>query len=34
MKRDGLCKADAIEYLEFNSIGAWLGPYTPVWLWT
>ena len=23
---------DAVEYLEFNSIGAWVGEKTPIWL--
>jgi hypothetical protein len=30
--RDGMTYEDAMEYLEFNSIGAWVGPHTPIWL--
>ena len=32
VKRDGMTAEDAREYLEFNSIGAWVGEETPVWL--
>ena len=32
MERDGMTEEDAWEYLEFNSIGAWVGKHTPVWL--
>lgn len=34
MKRDGMTEEEAGEYLVFNSIGAWAGPNTPVWLQT
>ena len=30
--RDGMSEDEAREYLEFNSIGAWIGPATPVWV--
>lgn len=30
--RDGMSAEEAEEYLEFNSIGAWMGDETPVWL--
>jgi hypothetical protein len=30
--RDGMTEAEAEEFLEFNSIGAWVGDETPVWL--
>ena len=32
VKRDGTTREEAIEFLEFNSIGAWVGPGTPGWL--
>ena len=32
MDRDGLTADQAREYLEFNSIGAWVGDLTPVWV--
>ena len=30
--KEGATEEEAREYLEFNSIGAWVGPMTPVWL--
>ena len=30
--RDGMSAEDAEEYLECNSIGAWVGDETPLWL--
>ena len=30
--RDGMSEDEAREYLEFNSIGAWMGTHTPVWV--
>ncbi len=30
--RDGMTEAEAEEFLEFNSIGAWVGDETPIWL--
>ena len=32
VERDGMTQEDAAEYLEFNSIGAWAGELTPLWL--
>lgn len=32
MERDGMDELEAWEYLEFNSVGAWAGEHTPVWL--
>lgn len=32
MNRDGMDESEAWEYLEFNSIGAWVGEHTPIWL--
>jgi len=32
VKRDGMTYDEAQEYLEFNSIDAWVGKNTPVWL--
>ncbi len=32
IERDGLDYSEAFEYLEHNSIGAWVGPETPAWL--
>lgn len=32
MFRDGMSYEDAVEYMEFNVIGAWMGPMTPIWL--
>jgi hypothetical protein len=31
-QRDGMSYPDAIEYLEFNTVGAWVGDGTPIWL--
>ena len=30
--RDGMEYDDAVEWMEFNVVGAWLGPHTPAWL--
>ena len=30
--RDGMTPEEAEEFLEFNAIGAWMGPHTPGWL--
>lgn len=30
MTRDGMAEEDAIEYFEFNSLGAHVGPHTPM----
>jgi len=32
VRRDGMSEEDAREYLEFNSIGAWVGAATPIWV--
>ena len=32
MQRDGLSHEDALEHMEFNVVGAWLGPHTPIWI--
>ena len=32
VQRDGMSEEEAREYLEFNSIGAWGGEETPIWL--
>ena len=32
LKKDGITEGEAREYLEFNSIGAWVGQLTPIWL--
>jgi len=31
VERDGMTYEEAREFLEFNSIGAWVGENTPVW---
>lgn len=30
--RDGMTGDEAMEYLEFNTLGAWAGEHTPIWL--
>lgn len=32
MERDGMSYEDAIEWMEFNVVGAWMGENTPLWL--
>lgn len=32
MRRDGMHFDEAVEYFEFNTLGAWLGPHTPIWI--
>ena len=32
MSREGMSHEDAIEWMEFNVVGAWLGEGTPIWL--
>ena len=32
MKRDGMKRGDAIEFMEFNVVGAWMGRGTPAFL--
>jgi hypothetical protein len=31
-RRDGMSAIEAIEFLEFNTIGAWVGATTPMWV--
>ena len=32
MARDGMSHEEALEWMEFNVVGAWSGPHSPVWL--
>ena len=32
MKRDGMSRIDATEFMEFNVVGAWVGEFTPFFL--
>jgi len=32
IQRDGMTYEEAVEWMEFNVVGAWVGPNTPVWL--
>lgn len=32
MNRDGMTHEEAVEWMDFNVVGAWMGPHTPVWL--
>jgi hypothetical protein len=32
MKHDGMDEEEAIEYMQFNMMGAWVGETTPVFL--
>lgn len=32
MTRDGMTYEEAVEWMDFNVVGAWMGPHTPVWL--
>ena len=32
MQDQGCSREDAVEWLEFNSIGAWVGDDTPIWI--
>lgn len=34
MKRDGCTREEAVEHLDFNAVGAWVGDRTPGWLFT
>ncbi len=34
MERDGMNYGDALEYFEFNIKGAWMGEFTPVFIYT
>ena len=33
MERDGMSHEDACEFFEFNTLGAWVGEHTPLFLW-
>ena len=33
MTSDSLTVEEAIEHMEFNGVGAWVGPHTPLFLW-
>lgn len=33
MERDGMDEMDAQEFIEYNYTGAFIGEYTPYWLW-
>jgi hypothetical protein len=32
VERDGMTPDEAVEFIEFNVTGAWIGPHTPVFL--
>jgi hypothetical protein len=32
VERDGMTHEEAVEWMEFNVVGAWMGEHTPVWL--
>ena len=32
VERDGMTHEDAADFLEFNTVGAWMGELTPIWL--
>lgn len=32
MKRDGMTYEEAVEWMEFNVVGTWIGEHTPIWL--
>ena len=34
VERDGMTYEDAIEYFDYNILGAWMGEYTPVFIQT
>jgi hypothetical protein len=31
MQRDGMNYEEAVEWVEFNVVGAWVGEHTPIW---
>lgn len=31
IERDGVSYEDAVEWMEFNVVGAWAGEHTPIW---
>lgn len=34
VERDGMTYEEALEYFQYNIIGAWMGEYTPVFIYT
>lgn len=32
VQRDGMTEEEAVEWMEFNVVGAWVGEHTPIWL--
>ena len=32
MERDAMSCEDAMEWMEFNVVGAWMGEHTPIWI--
>ena len=32
VERDGMTYEEAIEYFDYNILGAWMGEYTPVYI--
>jgi len=34
MERDGMNYEESLEYFQYNIIGAWMGEYTPVFIYT
>jgi hypothetical protein len=32
INREGMTYEEAVEWMEFNAVFAWVGPHTPVWL--
>jgi hypothetical protein len=32
MLRDGITRDEAIEFMEVNVLGSWMGEHTPIWL--
>jgi len=33
VERDGMSHEDAVEFFEFNTLGAWAGEHTPIYIW-
>jgi hypothetical protein len=33
VKRDGMTEEEASEFFDFNILGAWVGPHTPLFFW-
>jgi hypothetical protein len=32
LMEDGMSYVDAVEWMDFNVVGAWMGPHTPMWV--